>query len=159
MNRDSLYELSGFGSPFMSQTTDLPALAKMCLSQQYRLPRRWAALASGEEDFITRVLADTARLQGWLRDARQPDAEALQQWCQNEPPVWVCKSALFLLQRMPSQPLPEDDEEILAWLWVWAQIDDDGQFPAHLKSLLAPRWPEVRAAWKTWQGQQVLVRG
>lgn len=122
--------------------------------------RRMVGLADASPQQLVMILGDTARLANLGAPEANPTAEALQQYTRITPPLWLAKTALFLMLQMPQKPQPESPEEHAAWAYLWLRIktfDSEAAavmaLPLHLKKALAP-W--VSLAWEDVKQQRLL---
>lgn len=106
------------------------------------------------------ILGDTARIADLGAPAENPEPSHVALWQQQKPPLWIAKTALFLLVQMPSRPLPDSDEERAAWAYTWLRIRSYASLEAALTALPEaarfPLRPYLEDAWSDIQGQRLL---
>ncbi|MGJ8516058.1 hypothetical protein [Carnimonas bestiolae] len=127
------------------------------------LPQLVARLIDNADAPIERlaiILGDTARIAGLGGPADNPTPLEVDQWRQHKPPLWMAKTALFLLVQMPGHPLPDSDEERAAWAYTWLRIRSHASLDTALAALPEPARfplrPYLEDAWSDIQRQRLL---
>lgn len=116
--------------------------------------------ADAPPERLSMILGDTARLTGLGDPADNPEASTLIHWSQQRPPLWVARTALFLLIQMPARPTPDGDDEQAAWAYVWLRMREHesceaaiNALPPYLRFILKK---PLETAWADLKGQRLL---
>lgn len=128
------------------------------------LIQQWLSLGQADNDRLALILAETARVAKLGTPDATPGGEQLKQWGHaahhEAPPLWAPRTAVFLLNQMPSRPIPASHDEACAWAYCWLRnrefdsLEEAHQgLPAHLRH---PLEGALQAAWQDKQGLRLI---